>query len=348
MSIPETRVYVTEPGFTSRLAWAQLLASFRGWQLVPLAAVYAALGYSVVSLGDGWAGRAMVLAALLFSVAVAVGLLFLAMRRQAARTAPAGSRYAVALGDHSMEVAVGPVSSEVPYSTYSRVRRRGAFVLLRFRTSAHSLVLPAELFPADDFDRLVAAVADPAAAPAAQALPGGTAAGFEHAYVTDAGFVGRLARSVTARLFLRGPMVVMLGLLAGIGIVLLLVSLLGLLLAATGNVSVAEATPVLGGAAFVLGFAALLVLLSYALIRLQLRRAIPVGSIYELGFGADALRMRGPVNSSEMPYSTYRRARRRGQFVEIAGRRGVARVTLPAQLFPGTGLERLNALLQKG
>jgi len=348
VSNPETREYVTGPGFTMRLARAQLLSGLSSWTWIPVALVYIMLGVGVVRLGGEGFGWAIALAAfLVFIVLVCLGLL-LWSARIAERTSPLGTRYSATLGDNSMNIAIGPVSSDVPYSTYNRARRRGDFVLLRLRSLRQSVLLPAELFPGSDFDQLVAAVADPGAAPAAKALPGGPAEGFEWIYVTDTGYASRLARSSTVRLYTRGAMVVIVGFLLLVGGLALLIGLIGLLLAVTGNIPFAEIAPIFAAAAFFLGFAALAVFGSFSLLRAQLRRLIPVGSIYELGFGADALRLRGPVNSSELPYSTYLRARRRGQFVEIAGRRGIPRVTLPAQLLPGTGLDRLNALLGGG
>jgi hypothetical protein len=348
VSNPETREYVTGPGFTTRLARAQLSSALSSWTVIPAALIYIMLGVAVVRLGDEGTGWGIALAAfLLFIVLVYSGLL-LWTRRNADHTSPVGTRYSATLGENTMNIAVGAVSSDLPYSAYSRVRRRGEFVLLRLRSTPQSIVLPAELLPGGDFDRLVAAVADPAAAPASKVLAGGPAAGFEWAYVTDAGYTNRLARSSTVRQFTRSGMAVVVGLLLLCGVPTLLIGLIGLLLAVTGTIPVAEIVPVFAVAAFLLGLAALAVFGTFALLRAQLRRLIPVGSIYEMGFGIEALRLRGPVNSSDLPYSSYRGARRRGQFVEITGRRGIARVVLPVQLFPGTGIDRLNSLLGGG
>ena len=103
-----------------------------------------------------------------------------------------------------------------------------------------------------------------------------------------------------------------------------------------------------GSAAFFLGFSALVIFGSYLLIRMQLKKVIPVGSVYGIAFGEHTLIMRGPVNSAELPYSSYKKARRRGRFVELVGTPGNGRVTLPVELFPGTELERLNSLLVAG
>ena len=343
MSNPETRVFVSGPGFTTRLAIAQLLA-VNGWSLVPLVVVYAVLGYMLLSSGDWWPLGFRIVLFLLVLVVVGGGLVYLT-RRQVNRTSPDGSLHSVTLGENSMILTVGSVSSEVPYSTYSRVRRRGGFVLLRIRSTRQLAILPAALFPGGDFDRLVAAVANPAAAPATTAFSGSTAAAYDREYVTDAGFTARLARSATLRLFTRGPLVVILAIVTAIGLLLLLVGALGLLLAATGNASIDEAWPVLIGAACVLGFAVLQVVGVSLLLRTQLRRMIPVGSVYGMSLDAEALRLRGPDSSSVLPYAGYRRARTRGRFVEVVGQRGIARLTLPVELFPEGELDRLNGLL---
>jgi hypothetical protein len=346
VSIPETRETVTGQGFTTRLTWAQLRSSFSTWALIPVVALYVVLGITLLNAIEGGAEFAFTLAAIAIFLVLVLAVLFFWTKRLTDRVTPVGTRYAVALGDESMVVTVGPISNEMPYSSYSRVRRRGGFVLLRLRSVGQTVFLPEELFPGGDFDVLVAAVANPAAAAAAQVLPGGPAAGFDREYVTDPGFSTRLARSQTLWLFTRGPLVVILGIITLVGLLLLLVGCLGLLLAATGTSPLEEVLPVLAGAVVVLGFSAATVLGSFLLIRRQFRRTAPVGSIYGLGLGAATLRLRGPINSADLQYSLYRRARRRGQFVELTGVRGVARVVLPAQLLPDAELDRLNELLQ--
>lgn len=346
MSIPVTREYTTGPGFTTRLAWAQLRSSYRGRGLLPLGVIV------VVLVGLGILGivtrQANVLIFLIGYPLLIVGLVALTLaftKRQADLLTPVGSPYRATLGEKSLRVLMGSITSEVPYGTYARVDRVGEFVALRFRSTRLSLILPAELFPGEDFDALAAAVANPAAATAGDALAGGLGTGLEHEYITDAGFATRLARMTIIRAFVRGPMIVILVILTALGLLMLLGGLLGLLLAGTGNISFSEVGPMFAAAAFFLGFTALVVGGSILLVRAQLRRIIPVGSVYGIGFGPATLTMRGPVNSAEIPYSSYKKARRRGQFVELIGTRGNGRVTLPAQLFPGTELERLNSLL---
>lgn len=347
MSIPVTREFTTGPGFTSRLAWAQLRSSFRAWTVLPIVLVtLLMLGLAVFGIVQQQSGTIIYLVYPVIMVAL-VGFAFLITRRQVESLTPQGSLYTVTRGAETIVVGIGSTTAEVPYGTYSRVDRVGEFVALRFRTTNASLLLPAELFPDDEFNELGAAVADPAAATAVLALSGGLGTGLDHEYVTDAAFVPRLARSALIRAFLRGPMIVILVIITGLGLLMLLGGLLGLILVGTGGIPLSEVGPMFGAAAFFLGFTALIVFGSYLLIRRQLGKVIPVGSVYGIGFGERTLTMRGPVNSAELPYSSYKIAKRRGHFVELIGTRGNGRVTLPAQLFPSGALEHLNALLAR-
>jgi len=345
MSNPVTREYTTDRGFTSRLAVAQLRASFRGWSLVPIGVM------SVIILGLAILGivqqQSSALVYLVYPAILAalLGVAFVITKRHADVATPVGSLYAITLSDEKMSVGIGSTTTEVPYGTYSRVTRIGGFVALRFRAGNASLLLPAELFPGDEFYELEAAIADPAAATAVTALSGGLGTGLDHEYVTDADYVPRFAKAALIRAFLRGPMIVILVIITALGLLMLLGGMLGLLLVGTGRTPLSEVGPMFGAAAFFLGFSALIIFGSYLLIRTQLRKVIPVGSVYGIGFGESTLIMRGPVNSAELPYSSYKKARRRGDFVELVGTRGSGRVTLPAQLFPGAELERLNSLL---
>ena len=349
MSIPVTREYTTGAGYTSRLALAQLRASFRGWALVPFVLVLVLMiGFAIYAISQQQVGA---LSSLLIYPAILMVLLavvFFVTKQQADRITPTGSPYSATMNDDSVRIRIGSITTEVPYGTYSKVARSGEFVILRFRTTRANLILPAALFPDEDFDTLVAAVTDPDAATAVTALADGLGTGLDHEYITDARYAPRLARSALSKAFLRGPMIVILVIVTGLGLLMLLGGFLGLLLAGTGRVPLSEVGPMFGSAAFFLGFSALVIFGSYLLIRMQLRKVIPVGSVYGIAFGERTLIMRGPVNSAELPYTSYKRARRRGSFVELVGTRGNGRVTLPGELFPGTELERLNRLLGAG
>ena len=70
------------------------------------------------------------------------------------RRVPTGSRIAVGLGHSSMRIESPLVTSTTTYRSYTRAYRSGGFVILRLLGVRAYSVLPAELFPADDFARL--------------------------------------------------------------------------------------------------------------------------------------------------------------------------------------------------
>lgn len=341
VSIPETREFTVTPGFSRRLAWAQLRASFTVSSLVVVVGVFLIM-LLLGRLGDddGPMSRAPLMGFFVF-MAVAVGVIFLITWRQADRAMPVGSRYSLRQDEDSVTISLGEAASEVPYRTYRAVARQGSFVRLRLRSTRQSHLLPAELFPGDDLDRLTTAVTGSGAAAAA-----GPSAGFDREYTTDVGFPDRLARTMVRWQFTRPPQVVLLGLVVVVGALFLVFGLVGLLLAANGNVPVSEVVPILVTAGGILGFAALIVFSSYLLIRQNLRRLIPAGTIYELGLGTSGFRVRLPAITNDLPYSSFTSARRRGQFVMLSPRKGASSlIVLPVQLFADDELARLNGLL---
>ena len=67
---------------------------------------------------------------------------------------PTGSRIAVGLGHTSMRIESPLGSSTTTYRSYTRAYRSGGFVVLRVLGVRLYSLLPAELFPGDDFARL--------------------------------------------------------------------------------------------------------------------------------------------------------------------------------------------------
>jgi hypothetical protein len=104
--------------------------------------------------------------------------------------------------------------------------------------------------------------------------------------------------------------------------------------------------PTIGAFLFPLGYLAILVILYgflYAATVRQMRRRIPAGSIFGVGFRSSTFLVRSPQVTSEVAYSLYRSCERRGRFVVL--RQRVSRVSsfLPAEIFTEESFEFLRA-----
>jgi len=86
-------------------------------------------------------------------------LVYLRTLRGTARRVPVGSRLAIGLGTTALRID-GPLgSSTSSYRSYTRAYRRGDFVILHILGLRAYSIMPTELFPGDDFERLRSSIA---------------------------------------------------------------------------------------------------------------------------------------------------------------------------------------------
>ena len=160
----------------------------------------------------------------------------------------------------------------------------------------------------------------------------------QHEYVTDGTFVRRLFRAYVALRVLRPSSMVSLVFIA------LVVLLLGLSAFIGGNTDA------------LLPFVALITLwgvlvLLYAFILIALRRGMsrstPVSTRYALGLGDEAMRMEGPLVSSEVKYAAFRKVAVKKGFVFLQQRANKQYSALPTELLPGSDLDRLRSAIAR-
>ena len=92
--------------------------------------------------------------AYLLMPAIAAMFTYARMLNGTRKRVPTGSRIAVGLGHTSMRIESPLGSSTTTYRSYTRAYRSGGFVVLRVLGVRLYSLLPAELFPGDDFARL--------------------------------------------------------------------------------------------------------------------------------------------------------------------------------------------------
>jgi hypothetical protein len=151
--------YVTDATFVPRLSRAHVSFVFSRPAMVVLVVFISVFGIftlwlSIWGFDAGW----------FFGILLLLLIPYLALsiysrtKRGNARRVPVGSRIAVGLGETSMR-AEGPLGSDITsYRGFSHVYRRGDFVFLRLQGTQMVSILPIELFPGFDFEKLRDAV----------------------------------------------------------------------------------------------------------------------------------------------------------------------------------------------
>ena len=149
----------------------------------------------------------------------------------------------------------------------------------------------------------------------------------EREYVTDSGFVRRLAWASVETVLLTRTRVVTLAIFT-VG-------------ASAAMVYITEHPQLILLPVIYLGIYALLALVSYLAAFVSGTRTIPVGSRYTATMLAQTLVVGSPKISAEVPYASYGRVRRAGEFVafNLSGMRTTT--LLPACLFPDGDFDRL-------
>ena len=152
--------YVTDAGFVSRairafLAFRVLRVSFLlPYGFMTLLALLLALS-AFVGNTNAW----VPLAILVGFFALLWLLVVLTLRRGFARSAPIGSRYAIGLGENAMRLESPLASSEIKYFAFRSVSVCRGFVFLQQRSNKQYALLPIELLPGADLERLRSAIA---------------------------------------------------------------------------------------------------------------------------------------------------------------------------------------------
>ena len=327
------REYTSGPGFARRAVFAQSLRAV----LVPSAVlilIFTALGVGLALSGPPDVSRNVVWVLALFIAlyAAIIAASLLIAYRSTRKHIPEGSRFTAQLRDSSLAFS-GPLgTADVAYSAYRRVERRHGFVLLRMRASRLSTVIPAELMPGDDYDRLVAEVAAAASAPpqVSDEPP------LDNWFVTDKAFVGRITRATTRYALTRPAIMVILIIVAlpgGLGVLLFALSLLLQRDLLVGLPPIIFSVVIIGAS----------IGLSYAAIARVQRRLYPVGGRVELQLTDSGIAMRNAVYQTELPYDRVRGLQRRGEFTILRTRPG--QTIIPSRLLPPEAEQRLLAAI---
>ena len=330
MTEAQHRVFLVDAGLAWRVVVAQQLRTFLASPLIALGLVTVFFGYLSVwgSSGFLWPLWWLFVAlagfyALLLGVTMLVSWLILRARL------PVGSRFTAVQHERTLAFS-GPLGeADVDYGTYQSVRRRRGFVFLRFRHSGQQTVLPAELFPGDEYERLVSAITT--APPAPDVRPIDSAVQYE--YTTDRGFVGRLASSTTRQALTRPALLVIL-------ILLSLPGALGLLLIGLSLLLGRDPAAGLGALIFSVVVVGAIVGLTRLSNGYVIQRQTPVGSRLGLGFTNTGIVLRLARYSSEVPYSRIRRVKRLREFTVLVMRPG--RLVIPSALLPLEAESRLQ------
>lgn len=330
MTEAQHREFLVDAGLAWRVVVAQQLRTFLASPLIALGLVTAFFGYLSVWGSSGFLWPLwwlfVVLAAfyaLLLGATMLVSWLILRARL------PVGSRFTAVQHERTLAFS-GPLGeADVDYGTYQSVRRRRGFVFLRFRHSGQQTVLPAELFPGDEYERLVSAVTAAPAAPEVRPIDSAV----QYEYTTDKGFVGRLARSSTRHALTRPAMLVIL-------IVLALPGALGLLLIGLSLLLGRDPGPGFGALAFSVVVVGAIVGITRLTTGYVLQRQTPVGSRLGLGLTDTGLVLRLARFSSEIPYGRIRGVKRLREFTVLVMRPG--RMMIPSALLPLEAESRLQ------
>lgn len=313
------REYITDAGFARRIALAYPLKSRRiGFIFLGVIALLLGL-VSLLGLEDILSLWASFLAVVAFFTAAHTALLLVIYRTQQ-KQIPTGSRFTARLGEHSLDFS-GPLgTAEVDYSTYRRVFKRGAFVFAEIAGSKTFTVLPEQLLPGEEFDRLVALVAGATTSGASN-----NPTGLPQQFVIDPGYAGRFSRAATTYAITRPPILVMLIVLAVPGIIGLVMLPIGLLLRE-------DVSPVIAPIVFSVTIIGTTLIFAILRTRQVARAHFPVGSTFGLGLTAIGVALSTPRYSAELPFERLRAMRRWGEFAVLISKPGYT--LIPGQLVP--------------
>lgn len=160
-TIPISHEYVTDASFPTRAARSYTRFLLGRPPVVLTFAVLVLIGAACLVAGSVLTVVAFTIIGVIYVLVpiVFVPTIYLRTRSANARRVPAGSRFALGLGTHSMRLD-GPLgTSNTNYRAYRAAYRSGDFAILRLLgVNAYSLV-PIELLPGDDFETLRSAVA---------------------------------------------------------------------------------------------------------------------------------------------------------------------------------------------
>lgn len=260
-------------------------------------------------------------------------------RIRSARVLPPGSRISIALGGDRLHTT-GPLgTSAVRLGVYGRVIARRHVILLEHRVTKGVVAYPRALFPDAVLDDLRARVrvAAPVGAELPQEAPvtvGDARPGEVATYVTDSGYIRRLARTYLHEVTLAPARLARVAAVIVVG--------------AVGMVAVTG--PSSGSSALVGGtFAgAMVLLLVWVVWRQQVRivrdltRQVPVGSVFRAALRPESLWIEGPAVTGETRFGALRAVSVRGEFVFLQARETRLRSIVPVQLFPGDSLDALQ------
>jgi hypothetical protein len=146
---------------------------------------------------------------------------------------------------------------------------------------------------------------------------------FERSFTTEADYPRKITRGLFRYLLFTPRRLVVPG-----------VILIGFIVIAIANVfseSSTESTYLLPGV-FLLFYVLLYALIYFRTAR-TMRARIPAGSVFAVGFRNETFLLRSPQVSSEVAYSYYRSAERRGDFVVLKARATRATSLVPAEIF---------------
>jgi hypothetical protein len=156
---------------------------------------------------------------------------------------------------------------------------------------------------------------------------------FEHSFTTGPDYPSKVTRAVFRYLLLtRRRLVLPI-------IILVVVALVGVTQSVSG-------TPSIFVPVFLVVYVVFYVLIygvGFATTVRRTRARIPAGSVFSVGFRSETLAVRSPQVSSEVAYSYYRAAERRGAFVLLRQRATRASSLLPGELFTDESLAYLQS-----
>jgi hypothetical protein len=154
------REYITDATYVPRLARAFTAFAMSRPAFVWTFGTLGVIGILCIVIGLGTGHVALVAGGLVYVVFVPLMALITYRRtsRGNALRIPPGSLIAATLGTDSL-LTQGPLgTSDANYRAYKAVYRRGDFVILQSQGLRIYAILPIELFPGSDFDRLRAAI----------------------------------------------------------------------------------------------------------------------------------------------------------------------------------------------
>lgn len=148
--------YLTTADFARRAARTYTAFAFARTATMALSLVLIIIGIGCLVWAIGSQSGSLLSASILYFLLPPATALIIYARTRAgtAKRLPPGARIAIGLGASAMRID-GPLgSSTVSYRSYTRAHRVGNFVFLRLLGVRAYSILPRELFPGDDFERL--------------------------------------------------------------------------------------------------------------------------------------------------------------------------------------------------